>query len=122
MFSLFLVYWLTTFLHMQHALHRSIIKDLNPNSRIENITTKVERFPFPPYTTDEFIYLLWFYFPYYLALCFLVVSISIPREITVEKQATLKVCRIFLLIWLVRTFNPTRLCIVLFALYPCDMV
>ena len=84
------------FLQIQHALHRSVISMLNPSANLSNIDVSMERFPYPAYTDDLFIFVLQRYFSFFIMLCFIFFALNIPKEVTFEKERKLKVCVFFI--------------------------
>lgn len=58
---------------------------------MENYTTHMERFPYPPYTDDIFLVILQLNFPFFIMLCMIFFSLNIPKEVTQEKELKLKV-------------------------------
>jgi len=77
---------------LQHALHRSIIKELNPSANLAEVSTYMERFPYPPYTDDFFLIVLQLNFPFFIMLCMIFFALNIPKDVTAEKEKKLKVC------------------------------
>ena len=53
------------FLYVQHHLSKSIALYLNPNlkKRLESVQVNIQRFPYPAYEKDLFIFALIFFFP-----------------------------------------------------------
>ena len=86
-------YYEEGFLTLQHALHQSVVEILNPNASMQTqaFSTKMERFPYPPYTNDIFLTVIQTNFPFFIMLCMIFFSLSIPKEVTLEKEKKLKV-------------------------------
>lgn len=71
------------FLFVQHQLNRAIGIKLNSSimNRLENIEMNVQRFPYPPYDNDQFLFALQFFFPLILMLSFIYPSVNLTKNI-----------------------------------------
>ena len=88
----FLDYYSDGFLTLQHGLHQSIVKVLNPNGTdVSSFSTLMQRFPYPPYTDDIFLTTIQSNLPFFIMLCMIFFSLNIPKEVTLEKERKLKV-------------------------------
>ena len=85
-------YYSDGFLTLQHGLHQSIVKVLNPNGTdVSSFSTLMQRFPYPPYTDDIFLTTIQSNLPFFIMLCMIFFSLNIPKEVTLEKERKLKV-------------------------------
>lgn len=80
------------FLYLQHYLSRAIATILNPSSSefINSIRLNVQRFPYPPYVNDQFLFSLQFMFPLILMLSFIYPSVNLTKNIVLEKELRLQ--------------------------------
>ena len=93
-FLLIVVYYEDGFLTLQHALHQSVINEITNNkiaTNVSNFETLMQRFPYPPYVNDLFLVAIQTNFPFFIMLCMIFYSLSIPKEVTLEKERKLKV-------------------------------
>ena len=94
LFHLIVVYYEDGFLTLQHALHQSVINEITNNkiaTNVSNFETLMQRFPYPPYVNDLFLVAIQTNFPFFIMLCMIFYSLSIPKEVTLEKERKLKV-------------------------------
>jgi ATP-binding cassette subfamily A (ABC1) protein 3 len=83
------------FLYLQQAIDMSlarIILPANDSKRIlEDYTIKLQRFPYPPYIDDKFLFTLQGILPIVLILSFLFPVVNIIKSVIIEKERRLKV-------------------------------
>ena len=60
-------------------------------TNVFNFETLMQRFPYPPYVNDLFLVAIQTNFPFFIMLCMIFYSLSIPKEVTLEKERKLKV-------------------------------
>ena len=85
-------YYKEGFLYVQHHLSKSIAIHLNSNTAnlFESIQLNVQRFPYPAYIADQFLFSLSFLFPLVLILSFIFSSVNLTTSIVLEKEKRLR--------------------------------
>lgn len=80
------------FLLWQQAISRAIVESSPEGASLKNTldNIKVQRFPYPRYLEDRFIYAIQFGLPLLLMLSFVFTALSITRDIVHEKERRLK--------------------------------
>lgn len=80
------------FLYVHHHLGRSIALYHNSSlsGRLDQVRVNVQRFPYPPYENDKFLFALQFFFPLILMLSFIYPSVNLTKNIVLEKEQRLK--------------------------------
>ena len=90
---MFTDYYDEGFLALQHAVDEGIIYQLNTSADQDNVMVLLQRYPYPPYVQDAFVSALQSYLPLILLLSFIVTAPSIVKDIVIEKESRLKVCK-----------------------------
>lgn len=85
-------YYKAGFLYLQHYLSRAIAITLSPRAEtfIDTVRLNVQRFPYPPYVNDQFLFSLQFMFPLILMLSFIYPSVNLTKNIVLEKELRLQ--------------------------------
>lgn len=80
------------FLFLQHHISKSIARTLKPDksSWLSQTTVSIQRFPYPPYIDDKFLYSLQFLLPLILMMSFIYPSVNLVKNIVLEKEQRLK--------------------------------
>ena len=73
-------------------MDRAILAVLGETNVQETIDFYLERFPYPPYRDDVFVFVIQIQFPFIILLSFIVTAPSISKDIVLEKERKLKVC------------------------------
>lgn len=85
-------YYREGFLALQYYVDAALIEYISgTNSSIEEQFVTVGRMPYPPYLLDFFVLVLQNNFPVIIVLSFMLVALTIVREIVYEKEKRLKV-------------------------------
>jgi hypothetical protein len=84
-------YYRQGFLTVQKAVDEAIILEVNQSADVDGIQLEMKRSPYPPYTSDDFIYILQFYLAFMFILSFIVSAPTMVKDITLEKEKKLKV-------------------------------
>ena len=85
-------YYNEGFLFIQHQLSKAIAIHYNSNSEpvLKNMDVKIQRFPYPPYKNDKFLFSLQFMFPLILMLSFIYPTVNLTKNIVTEKELRLE--------------------------------
>uniref|UniRef100_A0A4W3HH88 ATP binding cassette subfamily A member 3 n=1 Tax=Callorhinchus milii TaxID=7868 RepID=A0A4W3HH88_CALMI len=86
-------YYREGFLTLQHVVDRAIIKyhaNSTSQRKLDSITVKLLRFPYPPYTRDLFIVVIQKQLSLMVLLSFCYTALNIARAIVMEKEKKLK--------------------------------
>ena len=91
-------YAIEGFLLIQHeltlaaakVLHQISNNSANNNRENENFHFKLSRFPFPPYVSDVFLFVLSFLFPAIITFSFIYSSVNLTKHLVIEKEKRLK--------------------------------
>ena len=84
-------YYREGFLGLQWAIDRAIIAHLHNLKTPLSVDLKMQRFPYPSYLNDKFIYIIQNVFPLLLMMSMVVTALSIVKSIVYEKERKLKV-------------------------------
>uniref|UniRef100_A0A4W3HEK2 ATP binding cassette subfamily A member 3 n=1 Tax=Callorhinchus milii TaxID=7868 RepID=A0A4W3HEK2_CALMI len=90
-------YYREGFLTLQHVVDRAIIKyhaNSTSQRKLDSITVKLLRFPYPPYTRDLFIVVIQKQLSLMVLLSFCYTALNIARAIVMEKEKKLKVSKL----------------------------
>jgi len=89
------------FIYLQYAIERTLTKMLlnsseteagmNMSDYNENIAVKIQRFPYPGYIDDKYLFALQAWLPLIMLLSFIYPVMNITKQIVYEKQIRLKV-------------------------------
>lgn len=84
------------FLYLQYALDSSITKILLKDNEtslqeFEDLDIKLQRFPYPPYIDDKYLFALQAFLPILMMLSFIYPAINITKSVCHEKEKRLKV-------------------------------
>ncbi|XP_067672614.1 phospholipid-transporting ATPase ABCA3-like [Haliotis asinina] len=81
------------FLTLQNAINYAVFEELAPNETAE-LTQKTKmsmrRYPYPPYNDDPFVLVIQKQFPLVIMLSFIIIALSIVKDIVHEKEKKLK--------------------------------
>ncbi|KAH9393545.1 ATP-binding cassette sub- A member 3, partial [Tyrophagus putrescentiae] len=79
------------FLYVYHQIVKSILLYQNSSlqSTLNSTRINVQRFPYPPYIADKFLFALQFFFPLILMLSFIYPSVNLTKNIVLEKEQRL---------------------------------
>lgn len=85
-------YYHEGFLYLQHQLSEAVALYNDPQVKtvFDNVRINVQRFPYPPYDNDKFLFSLQFMFPLILMLSFIYPSVNLTKNIVLEKEMRLK--------------------------------
>ncbi|XP_053391292.1 phospholipid-transporting ATPase ABCA3-like [Mercenaria mercenaria] len=81
------------FLAVQHAINFAVLREVggvNQSDILDNIDVNLRRHPYPAFNDDNFILVIQQQFPLILMLSFLIVSLSIVKDVVHEKERKLK--------------------------------
>ncbi|ESO83918.1 hypothetical protein LOTGIDRAFT_229502 [Lottia gigantea] len=81
------------FLAIQQAVSIAIIQDLGTNDSVSDLNEtyfSLRRHPYPPYNDDNFVLVIQQQFPLVLMLSFVVIALSIVKDVVYEKERKLK--------------------------------
>ena len=92
--SFFPDYYYSDFISLQGSVDRAILAELGKADVEEDIDFYLERFPYPPYRDDVFVFVIQMQFPFIILLSFIVTAPSISKDIVLEKERKLKVCHV----------------------------
>ena len=84
-------YFLEGFLFVQQALDLTIMDMLGIDTNA--LKFEVQRMPYPPYLDDTFVGVLEGFLAMLFLLCFIFMTFNIVKNLVVEKEKRLKVCR-----------------------------
>ncbi|XP_055954385.1 phospholipid-transporting ATPase ABCA3 [Patella vulgata] len=87
-------YYREGFLSIQQAVSRGIVEVLAVNDNQEDLNDTIislKRHPYPPYNDDNFVLVIQQQFPLILMLSFIIVALSIVKDVVYEKERKLKV-------------------------------
>ena len=87
-------YYYSDFISLQGSVDRAILAELGKADVEEDIDFYFERFPYPPYRDDVFVFVIQMQFPFIILLSFIVTAPSISKDIVLEKERKLKVCHV----------------------------
>jgi hypothetical protein len=59
----------------------------------DKIDVRLKSFPYPPYLDDAFIFILTTQLPFIIMLSFIVTAPTICKDVVLEKEKKLKVCK-----------------------------
>ncbi|KAG1683903.1 ATP-binding cassette sub-family A member 3 [Nymphon striatum] len=76
------------FLPIQHAVSMAIISHLSGNNDIPSV--EMQRYPFPPYTHDPFLFAMQSFFALVIILSYIYSCVNISKNIVHEKERKLK--------------------------------
>ena len=81
------------FLALQQAVDFAFIDCLSANAseNMENVTMRLQRFPYPPYVDDKFVLVIQQQLPFIVMLSFIFCAMQIVRDLVYEKERCLKV-------------------------------
>lgn len=79
------------FLYVYHQIVKSILlyQNASVQSALDSTRINVQRFPYPPYIADKFLFALQFFFPLILMLSFIYPSVNLTKNIVLEKEQRL---------------------------------
>ena len=69
-----------------------ILVELNSTFNASSIDISLQRFPFPPYKADNFVFVIQLWFPFLLVMSYIFAAINTVKNIVHEKEKGLKVC------------------------------
>ena len=89
-------------MYLQYALDSSITRSLLKSNSTEaaeydKLDVKLQRFPYPPYINDKFVFAIQFWMPFFITLSFIYPAMNITKVIVYEKECRLKVINIKIL-------------------------
>lgn len=85
-------YFQNGFLFIQHFISRAYAISQKPNSSkfYKQLNLKIQRFPYPPYNDDKFLFSLQFIFPIIMMISFIYPCVNLTKNIVLEKELRLK--------------------------------
>jgi hypothetical protein len=83
-------YYRQGFLTVQKAVDKAIILEVNQSADVDGIQLEMKRSPYPPHTSDDFIYIVQFFLAFMLFLSFTETATTMIKDITLEKEKKLK--------------------------------
>jgi ATP-binding cassette subfamily A (ABC1) protein 3 len=88
-------YFVEGFLYLQYAIDRTLMRTIlqsNPDElkEAESYNVKLQRFPYPAYTDDKYLFALQAFLPLLMLLSFIYPVINITKSIVYEKEKRLK--------------------------------
>ncbi|EDV28384.1 uncharacterized protein TRIADDRAFT_49936 [Trichoplax adhaerens] len=83
-------YYREGFLALQWAIDRAIIAHLYDLAEPPSVDLEMQRFPYPSYLDDKFIYIIQNVFPLLLMMSMVVTALSIVKSVVFEKERKLK--------------------------------
>ncbi|KAK6165163.1 hypothetical protein SNE40_023607 [Patella caerulea] len=86
-------YYREGFLSIQQATSRGIVEELSVSDNLEDFKDTIislKRHPYPPYNDDNFVLVIQQQFPLLLMLSFIIVALSIVKDVVYEKERKLK--------------------------------
>ena len=78
------------FLSLQYAIDEAIM-ELKGAKNMDNHSTILQRYPYPPYFYDTYILILQTSFPDLIMLSLVFVALNVAKSVTHEKETKLKV-------------------------------
>lgn len=80
-----------SFIYVHHQLVKSLILFNNASLKdtLEKMRFNIQRFPYPPYINDKFLFALQFFYPLILMLSFIYPSVNLTKNIVLEKELRL---------------------------------
>lgn len=86
-------YFQNGFLFIQHFISRAyaIFQNENVSTKFyDKLNLTIQRFPYPPYNDDKFLFSLQFIFPIIMMISFIYPCVNLTKNIVLEKELRLK--------------------------------
>lgn len=79
------------FLGIQRAVDMEILSELNSTFNASAYDISLQRYPFPPYKADNFVFVIQLWFPFLLVMSYIFAAINTVKNIVHEKEKGLKI-------------------------------
>lgn len=79
------------FLAVQRFLDVAIMEEMDSTKALSDVQVLLQRFAYPPYADDDFIFIIQSQLPFFMILSFLATMPNITKDIVLEKERRLKV-------------------------------
>lgn len=83
-------YYREGFLYIQHQLSLAAAQAMNGLNTEMKVNFEAQRFPFPPYVDDTFLFVISFLFPSLIVFSFIYPSVNLTKSLVIEKELRLK--------------------------------